>query len=214
VVVRFFYALFQFLARRKARTEMVAYESNNTTGRRRTRVREVDFMRVEDASTRDALSPFEMEVKNKIAEEMPLKGALDAEELRIKEQLARVFKAKLKKLISKGVLTKRQREFYELFYVLKLTDPEIAERMGVSRVRIRKLRWSLKEALKRAVKKDKEKELMNHRAKYIRLTRNQKTVWRMYQKERLSVADIANRLSNTPQAVYWVLQNLRKKFHG
>lgn len=171
-------------------------------------------MRVEDASTHDALSPFEMEVKNKIAGEMSLKGALDAEELRIKEQLARVFKARLEKLLSKGVLTERQREFYELFYVSKLPDPEIADRMGISRVRVRKLRWSLKEALKRAVKKDKEKEFMDRKAKSIRFTKNQKVVWRMYRKEGLSVAEISRRLGKTPQAVYWVLQNLRKKFHG
>lgn len=194
---------------------MVADETNSRKNRRRTRVREVDFMRVEDASIQDALSPFEMEVKNKIAGEMPLRReALDAEELRIKERLARVFKGKLKKLISKGVLTNRQREFYELFYVEKLSDREIAKKMGVSRVRVRKLRWSLKEALKRAVKKDKEKEVLARRVKQIRLTRNQKCVWRLHQKEGFSVAEIASRLNKTPQTVYWVLQNLRKKFHG
>ncbi len=192
----------------------MVHESNSTTGSRRTRVREVDFMRVEDASTHDALSPFEMEVKNKIAGAVSgLKGVLDDEETRIKRQLARIFKAKLQKLLSRGVLTGRQREFYELFYVHKLTDPEIAKRMGVSRVRVRKLRWALKETLKRAVKKDREREAVAQKAKYTRLTKNQKLVWRMYHKERLSPSAIALKTGKSPQAIYWVLKNMRKRIH-
>jgi len=194
---------------------MAAYESRGAKSSKRTRVREVDFMRVEDASIHDALSPFEMEVKNKIAAEMPLlKQALEDEELRIKEQLARVFKTKLNKLLLKGVLTKRQREFYELFYVKKHTGRETAQLMGVSLVRVRKLRWSLKNALRKTVMKDKEKEFMRRRVTHIRLTKKEKLVWRLYQKEGLSVTAIARRLGKTRQAVDWVFQNLRKKFHG
>lgn len=215
MVARFFYAHFQFRARRKARTEMVAYETNKAKNSRRTRVREVDFMRVEDASTRDSLSPFEMEVKDKIAAEMPLlKKALDAEELRIKEQLSRVFKAKLNKLLSRGILTKRQREFYELFYVKKLTGREIARTMGVSLSRVRTFRLFLKKALKKAVIKDKQREFMSRRVKHVQLTRIQKSVWRLYQREGLSVTEIARRLGKTRQSVHWVFQNLKNKFYG
>ncbi len=194
---------------------MVAYETNKAKNRRRTRVREVDFMRVEDASTRDSLSPFEMEVKDKIAADMPLlKKALDAEELRIKEQLARVFKAKLNKLLSKGILTERQREFYELFYVKKLTGREIAQIMGVSLSRVRTFRLFLKKALKKAVMKDKQREFMSNRVKHVQLTRIQKSVWRLYQREGLSVTEIARRLGKTRQSVDWVFQNLKNKFYG
>jgi len=194
---------------------MVAYETNKAKNLRRTRVREVDFMRVEDASTRDSLSPFEMEVKDKIAAEMPLlKKALDAEELRIKEQLARVFKAKLNKLLSKGILTERQREFYELFYVKKLTGREIAQAMGVSLSRVRTFRLFLKKALKKAVMKDKQREFMSNRVKHVQLTRIQKSVWRLYQREGLSVTEIALRLGKTRQSVDWVFQNLKNKFYG
>lgn len=192
---------------------MVAYETNKAKNRRRTRVREVDFMRVEDASTRDSLSPFEMEVKNKIAGEMAgLEEALDAEDLRAKEQLARVFKAKLNKLVSKGNLTKRQREFYELFYVRRLMDREIAQRMQVSLSRVRLLRLFLKRALRKTVIKDKEREFMKRKVKHVQLTRTQKTVWRLYQKEGLSVTEIAHRLGKTRQAIGWVFRNLKKKF--
>lgn len=193
----------------------MAYETNKAKNSRRTRVREVDFMRVEDASTRDSLSPFEMEVKDKIAAEMPLlKKALDAEELRIKEQLARVFKAKLNKLLSKGILTERQREFYELFYVKKLTGREIAQIMGVSLSRVRTFRLFLKKALKKAVMKDKQREFMSNRVKHVQLTRIQKSVWRLYQREGLSVTEIARRLGKTRQSVDWVFQNLKNKFYG
>ena len=194
---------------------MVAYETDKAKNSRRTRVREVDFMRVEDASTRDSLSPFEMEVKDKIAAEMPLlKKALEAEERRIKEQLARVFKAKLNKLLSRGILTERQREFYELFYVKKLTGREIAQIMGVSLSRVRTFRLFLKKSLKKAVMKDKQREFMSSRVKHVQLTRIQKSVWRLYQREGLSVTEIARRLGKTRQSVDWVFQNLKKKFYG
>lgn len=193
----------------------MAYESNNRKSSRRTRVREVDFMRVEDASTHDSLSPFEMEVKDKIAGEAPgVEKALEAEELRVKEQLARVFKTKLNKLLAKGILTKRQREFYELFYVKKLTGPETAKAMGVALVRVRKIRWAIKKALRKTVLKDKERALLGHRVTQIRLTKTEKTVWRLYQKEGLSVTEIARRLGKTRQGVHWVFQNLKNKFYG
>ena len=91
-------------------------------------------MRVEDASTHDSLSPFEMEVKNRIAEERTFeKKAGEIEERQAKSGLALAFKGKLQKLISKeGVLTKRQRELYDLLYVQKLSNAEISQRMGVA----------------------------------------------------------------------------------
>lgn len=190
----------------------MAHESNSTKSSKRTRVREIDFMRVEDASTRDGLSPFEMEVKNRIAGAKPLEKRIEEiEERQIKSGLTLAFREKLQKLLSKGVLTKRQRDLYELLYVQKLTDPEIAKRMEVSRVSVRKLRWALKEALKRAARKERELKGFHCKVKQFHLTRTQKSVWRLYQKQGLPVAEIARRLGKTPQAVYWVIQNLVKK---
>ncbi len=213
MVARFFFAHFQFLARRKARTEKVGHESNRSKSSKRSRVREVDFMRVEDASTRDSLSPFEMEVKNRIAGERPLeKWTEEVKERQAKSGLALAFKGKLRKLLSKeGVLTKRQRDIYELSYVQKLSDPEIAKRLGVARVTVRTLRCALKEALKRAVRKERDLKGFHRKVKQIHLSRTQKKIWRMYQKEGLPVVKIARRLGKSFQTVYWVLQNLLKK---
>ncbi len=170
-------------------------------------------MRVEDASTRDSLSPFEMEVKNRIASERPLeKWTEEVKERQAKSGLALAFKGKLQNLLSKeGVLTKRQRDIYELSYVQKLSDPEIAKRLGLARVTVRTLRRALKEALKRAVRKERDLKGFHRKVKQIHLSRTQKTIWRMYQKEGLPVAEIARRLGKTFQTVYWVLQNLLKK---
>lgn len=170
-------------------------------------------MRVEDASTHDSLSPFEMEVKNRIADERTFeKRAGEIKERQTKSGLALAFKGKLQKLISKeGVLTKRQRELYDFLYVQNLSNAEIAQRMGVARVSVRKLQWALKEALKRAVRKERELKLAHQRVKQIHLSRIQKTVWRMYQKEGLPATEIARRLGKSFQTVYWVLQNVLKK---
>ena len=170
-------------------------------------------MRVEDASTHESLSPFEMEVKNRIAQERTFaQRSGETEERQAKSGLALAFKGKLQKLISKeGVLTKRQRELYDLLYVQKLSNAEISQRMGVARVSVRKLQWALKEALKRAVRKERDLKGIHQKVKQIHLSRTQKTVWRMYQKEGLSVAEIARRLGKSFQTVYWVLQNVLKK---
>ena len=170
-------------------------------------------MRVEDASTHDSLSPFEMEVKNRIAEERAFEQrAGEIEEQQAKSGLALAFKGKLRKLLLKeGVLTKRQRELYDLLYVQNLSNAEIAQRMGVARVTVRKLQWVLKEALKRAVRKERELKVIHQKVKQIHLSRTQKTVWRMYQKEGLPAAEIARRLGKSFQTVYWVIQNVLKK---
>ncbi|HRK61721.1 MAG TPA: hypothetical protein PLY88_04135 [Candidatus Omnitrophota bacterium] len=186
------------------------YETTDSGGRRRARVREVDFMRVEDASIQDALSPFEMEIKNKIAGEDSLRDSLSQED-KSQSRFRGILKRKFRKLLSKGVLTVRQREFYELFYIQRLTDVETAKRMGVSRVRVRKLRWALKKALNRAVKCKKGKEAVVPKVRYGSLTKNQKNIWMMYRKEKLSPVQIARKLGRTKQAVYGVLKNIQKK---
>jgi len=182
------------------------------TGRRtRTRVREVNFMRVEDASIHDALAPFEMAVKERIAAD-DTRMNFEREEAFVQVAVRRVLLKRLCRLVKTGALTPRQREFYELFYVQHLSDLEISRQLGVSRGRIRKLRWQLKQNLMKAIGKQRDRENVGKKIRRGRLTKKQKQIWRLYSMEGLKPVQIAGSLGRTRQSVYWVLKKLKKIF--
>lgn len=179
--------------------------------RTRTRVREVDFIRVEDASIHDALAPFEMEVKERIAAD-DTRLNFEREEAFVQVAIRRVLLKKLRRLVKTGDLTSRQREFYELFYVQHLPDLEISRQLGISRVRIRKLRWQLKQKLTKVIHKQRDRENVGKKMRRGRLTKKQRQIWQLYSKEGLRPVRIAESLGRTRQSVYWVLKRLKKIF--
>jgi len=114
----------------------------------RTRIREIDFMRVEDTLHGCALSPFELEVKDKIASApSPIDILTQGEDREEKKSHAHYT---LSRLLAYAHLSQVQKACYELLYHECLTDKEAASRMSLSRVRIRTLRFSITQSLLKA----------------------------------------------------------------
>ncbi len=117
----------------------------------RTRIREIDFMRVEDTMCNRPLSAFELEVKEKIA-----CGPSPAEELISREEAeenGKSLRSTLERLIRLANFTSNQAACYELIYGEELSDEEAAFRLRISRGRLRWLKIGIVKALKRAHQK-------------------------------------------------------------
>jgi len=213
----FFVPLF---ARRKARRAMCkGNEDRNFTegvekkSRQRASQRSADFMRVEDMGTMPGLTPFELETKKAMAKlsKTPLDELISREEQHARAKAKRIGKRRLNRLIQQGALTERQRVVYALCYVKKLTDVEVASRLGISRITVRRLRQNIRDALLQCVKRQKQKEILIKRSYVFRLNRKQKEILTLYCRHDLSVKEIATRLGTTDNNIYHILRRIEKK---
>ncbi len=176
----------------------------------RSRVREADFMRIEDSAIRDPLSPFELEVKGRLASaKSPLESLLEDEEHLSRKQALKEQRKKLKKLLRK--LGVRQQQYFKFFYSRHRKDKEIALKLGISESRVRVIRWSLKTSFINAAKRDQSKEVLKRSIKYKALTKPQKRVWKLYAEKGLSPLEIAQHLGCSKRAVNRILARIKNK---
>ena len=174
----------------------------------------VDFMRVEDIGTMPGQTPFEMETKRRMAalSKTPADELMSAEESRSEQVFRCAALRMLKGLIRrKGFLSRRQRLAYELCYVSKLPDFEVAYLMGISPITIRRLRQELSRSFARAFKKKEQDELLLRKAKFLGLTRRQERIVRLRFCEGFSVEEIANMTGRSRSSVHDVVRRVRKK---
>lgn len=184
---------------------------NERKAQGRSRIREVDFMRVEDTLHGQSLHPFELEVKEKIASQTsPLDELLRQEVEREDWRVARVAKWRLKKLLKENVLTLKQKVCYEFLYEKNLSTKEVAQRMNVSKSRVRDLRRSIKKALTHTHKKQMEAILFWKLGFPFCKTRRQRLIWRLRYLRGYTAAQIALREGRSKSSVIRVIERVTK----
>jgi hypothetical protein len=146
------------------------------------RLRFVDFRRIDDNRNEQGLTPYEQEVKEKLASVPSPYDELvrieDEEELELKEQ---ALKEKMAALVSNARFTPRQRECYELLYVEKISEEKVEEQLGITQSRLAHYKKEIEEVLVKTY----QKSLNPQRAKRRRrrssqrpLTSHQKEILR------------------------------------
>ena len=188
-------------------------EASGFRGKRRTRVRETDFSRVEGTQPEDPLHPFELEVREKLAGSASSFNDLAAKENQLSgRRKITANHARLVRLSRKGMLTERQRTYFDLFYVECLSDKEIATRLGVSRITVRRFRQAIYLSLRKFVSEKDSVRRMSRSVKSAGLTTKQKLIFRLRYLKGMTVVQIARHLGLRPCGVWRVLQRTRKIF--
>ncbi len=188
-------------------------ESGGKKPRIRARQKPADFMRVEDIGTMPGLTPFELETKKEMAKlsQTPLDDLVSREDQDGKLKAKKIGKRRINTLIRRGALTRRQRLVYELCYVSKLPDTQVADLLGVSRVTVRRIRQNIRDAFLQQLERQKKRELLIKRAFSLRLNQKQKEVFMLYCRHGLTVKEIAARCGITIWSAYHVLHRIQKK---
>jgi predicted DNA-binding protein YlxM (UPF0122 family) len=169
-------------------------------------------MRVEGSLQEDPLHPFELEVKKKLAaasspfDDLAEKEAEDLERKKLKSARKR-----LAQLLKKGALTPKQNLFFDLFYVKKASNREIARLMSVSRVTVRRYRQKIQSALLRIVRHETETDRIREEMTEAQLTRKQRLILNLRYRDKFDVEEIAKKLGLTKWAVYKLLKRVLKK---
>jgi len=186
-------------------------EVNERKWFKRSRIREVDFMRVEDTQHGQTLHPFELEVKEKIASQAsPLDEMQCKEEKNEKSGNVRVMKWRISHLVKKASFTPGQEACYRLLYLEKLPAREAAERLSVSKARVCQLRKSILRKISQAYREQmKKRRLMDSGALQCK-TRQQRLVCGLRYKLGLSSSEIALRIGRTKRAVDRMLERSQK----
>lgn len=176
-------------------------------------MRETDFSRVEGTQPEDPLHPFELEVREKLAGSASSFNDLAAKENQIfRHRMITANHARLVRLSRKGMLTERQRTYFDLFYVECLSDKEIAARLGVSRITVRRFRQKIYLSLRKFVSKKDSVRRMSRSVKLAGLTTKQMLIFRLRYLKGMTVVQIARHLGLRPCGVWRVLQRTRKIF--
>jgi len=175
-------------------------------GRKRTRIREVDFMRVEDTASGQELAPFELEIKDEIASaQSPFEELASQEKREGENQLKRISKYKLSCLIRRTKLTPLQVECYRLIWLKGLTEREAAKKLGFSRSRVRNIKQTIMSSLTLNLEKEKKRDRMAAKAQLACKTEKQRKIWNLYFKQGKTIREIAKDLSLSRQAVRQLL---------
>jgi len=181
--------------------------------RRRTRVREVDFLRLEGTVSGEPLSLFELKVRELLAASPSPREELEAKESQAGEREARRRMRISLACLRRKALSERQARCYELLYLKEKPARKIAEILGVSESRVRHLRSSIRKALERALRREEERKKIR---KFLYsgppLTRKQARVFRLRHLKNLSAREIARRMGRTEQGVGQMLKRAMERF--
>ncbi len=178
-------------------------------GRKRTRVREIDFMRVEDTAQSQELAPFELEIKDEIASaESPYEKLASQEKRGGDKELKRVSKYKLTCLMRKAKLTSRQAECYQLIWVKEFSENKTAKKLGISRSRVRDLKQVILSSLASALEKEKNRNRIATKARFACKSKKQYKIWRLYFKQGKTISEIGRDMSLSRQSVHQFLKRI------
>lgn len=162
-------------------------------------------MRAEDTLHGQALSSFELEVKERLAcvpsaaEEWTAREEEEEKNERIKSVLSN--------LIKKAKLTSKQKTCYELIFVEGLSDKEAAKHLSISGGRLRWLKIQVLKAIQRA----RQNEALREAVLAQSLTKKQKLVVHYRFEKLLSIKEIAARIGSKERAVKKLLQLVKQK---
>jgi len=185
-------------------------DSKREKSRRRTRVRETDYMRVENDRSFDPLSRFEQNARDKLAAEKSPLDELLAEEEEAKQLRARhIERRRLAFVLKKANLTAKLEQCFLLLYVQNFTVAQAAKILGVSNVRVRQMRIKLKTVLLKAAGYVGRNPKRGHLDRPQNMTRNQRRIWRLKHREGLPSKEIAAHLGISLRAVNMVLRRVK-----
>lgn len=182
--------------------------SHSASPQQRSRVRETDFHSIENPPQNHSLSPYELEVRYRLAASSSPVDELAREE---DEKNARIENFVFSRhLLPKGQFTERQMIFYVLYFYFHYQDKEIARILMISRSRVRTLRKAVEKKLKETRERQKKEPFLYRACK----TRKQRLILDHYIRECLSPKEIAHLLGISKRAVNRVLQRIRKRAAG
>lgn len=177
--------------------------------RPRTRVREVDFMRVEDTLNNQPLALFELEVKKGIAiAKSPLEELEWRERQSRDHQLRRISKYKLSCLVRKAKLTPRQQQVYQLIWIKGFPIKRTAEILGICRPRVAILKGRILKFLFAVLEEEKNRKHLAAKARLACKTKKQCAIWELYFKKGKTISEIARVLNLSRQAVQQLMKRI------
>lgn len=180
-------------------------------------------MRVEDTMHGTTLSPFELEVKEKIASSpSAFEEWAKREEM---EERNEALRATLTCLVQKAGFSPKQRACYELAFAEGLSDQEVAERLGISRGRIRWLKVQILKALRRAHERERLLREVEERAGEVRedftrlaqkagLSPRERSCCQMIYVEGISEPEAAKRLGVSVRRIRQLKKAIRGTLEG
>lgn len=123
----------------------------------RTRVRAVDFMRIEDTLNRQELSRFELEVKEKItSQKTPPSEMIQREADQARREMINYIYA----LAAKAGMTPAEKQCFRLLYVKNMSIREAGRKMDLPKTTVgdlnKKMISKMRDAVKQAFEKDGE----------------------------------------------------------
>ena len=177
-------------------------------GKNRSRVREVDFSHVENTPGCRALSPFELEVKRKLAQSPSAKDLTRAKEI----EAGRIasMRSKLGLLLKQAHLSPRLQACYELLYRERLSDEEAATRLGLSAGTIRRHKRMLITTLHETFGRRKTMR----KTRWVLMGKKMERewhIWRLYHSKGLSIGEIQKRTGKGRSVLYEALRRVSRE---
>lgn len=175
---------------------------------KKVRIRSVDFAKVETKGQWLTHSPFEMEVREKLAGVPSASDLLVQEDDRVRRLIG--VRTKMSMLIRRSNLTDREREYYRLIYVDGLTVSEVAQAM---RVRVGTVRWVKNMIAQKLGAALEKRNLARRLGKLLKKlgTEQERTIWHLHYRMGLPVKELAEHLGLPERTVYLQLNNLLEK---
>lgn len=168
----------------------------------RVRVREVDFSRVEGSASGDQLALFELEVKEGLASaQSPLNELMAQEDHEAAQEAQRIAQYRLACVFRKLRLTAQQIECYRCLWGKQMSEPETAQKMGLSRSRVRDLRSLIHTRLMSLKDTKKKNAEIGARLRLGCKTPVQVRIWNLRFKKGMTPTEISKEIGMSRQAV-------------
>ncbi|MDP2646547.1 MAG: hypothetical protein Q8P24_16530 [Desulfobacterales bacterium] len=165
---------------------------NTSNNKPRTRVRTVDFMRIEGTVNNQPLSTFELDVREKLAvSASPLNFMIQQEDEALRDEQRHEAKQTLKELLKAAHLTRKQLWCYRLVFREGRTIRDTALLMKVSDARICTMVEGIKTTLKRTAAKLENGQMLFERISEMPLEAWEKQLCDLRLRKGLSLRRIA-----------------------
>lgn len=177
-----------------------------------THVHYVDFLKIEDSGNAEALTEFELKVKEKLAcvpspYDHLVRPELEAEE----ENRLKSLRAKLSHLVSLAEFTSLERRCYELFYLEKLSDKEISKRLNITLRRLTFIKIAIEKELKRVHAGRVRMRSLRTKMQRSRFSRKEKEVWRLRSYHRMKFSEISEKTGLPQTTCFRIFERVQKK---
>lgn len=176
-------------------------------------VQSVDFQRIENnPNGTSPLSPFELEVKEKLASAPSPFDELARQEDEVALEHEEIsLRAKMAHLIRGTKLSPRQKRCYELLYLDRLADKEVQKKLGISQSRLSHLKREIKDALIKSHGERRSRQPLLRRKGSRKLTLLQRRVLKLRGQGK-TFDQIASELGIAKKNAYLIFKRVQKKY--